>query len=83
MYDRPKLPHQAERSTEHDGQRHEEALVEGAQDEVDEDDADGEDDNGVRPASGLLAGDAGILVAVAHGQCLPGHFGYGVDDVAR
>ena len=50
--------HQSERHAEDDGQRDEEALVEGDHDEIDEEYTDEEDDDDVGARLTLLSGDA-------------------------
>ena len=78
-----KAAHQPERHGKDDGEGHEEALVQAAQDEVDEHGADEEDNGRVTAGLALFATDACELEAVASRQTLGCHFADGPDGVTR
>ena len=73
---------QSEGHAQDDGERDEQTLVKGAEDEIDEDDADDEDQGCGVLRRGLLTGHATELVAVALGQHFSGGFADGLDHLA-
>ena len=74
---------QTARHGENDGERNQEALVQSAQDEVDQQETDAEDDRRVAACLRLLAGDAVEVVTVAFREHLRRDFLNGADGVAR
>ena len=73
---------QSEGYAENDGQGDEQALVKGAEDEVDEDDTDDEDQRGGILCRRFLACHAAKLIAIAFGQHLGSHLADGVDGLS-